>query len=239
MAGPGVATTLCPSLPGFIFSLSSKNNKTNMSLFLGDIAPDFSAETTQGPIQFHQYIEGSWAVFFSHPKDFTPVCTTELGAAARLAPEFEKRGVKMLAISVDPIEDHHRWVHDIEETQACQVTFPLVADPDRSIAIAYGMLNPAASETATVRSVFIIGPDKKIKLSLTYPASTGRNFQELLRVVDSLQLTAKHSVATPADWQDGQDVIVALSLNDEQAHEKFNGNVRSVKPYLRYTPDPA
>lgn len=209
------------------------------TLRLGDIAPDFNAETTQGRINFHQWLDKGWVVLFSHPADFTPVCTTELGATARLLPEFAKRGVKVAALSVDPLPSHHDWVKDIEETQNVKVDFPIIADADRSIALAYDMIHPNASEKATVRSLFVIGPDKKIKLIITYPASTGRNFQEILRVIDSLQLTAEHSVATPADWKAGDDVVITPAVSDAEAELRFNGDIRRVKPYLRYTPQPA
>ena len=209
-----------------------------MTLQLGDTAPDFTAETTDGPISFHEWMGDGWAVLFSHPKDFTPVCTTELGEVARLKPEFESRGVKVAGLSVDPLDDHHAWAGDIAETQGHALNFPLIADPDRSIATLYGMIHPNADDTFTVRSVFIIGPDKKVKLSLTYPASTGRNFQEILRTIDSLQLTAKHSVATPVNWRQGEDVIIVPSLSDEQAREKFPGGWTALKPYLRVTKQP-
>ena len=205
-----------------------------MALRLGDIVPDFKAESTQGPISLYTYLGQSWGILFSHPSDFTPVCTTELGAAANLQPEFDKRGVKLLAISVDPLTDHYNWVNDIEETQSCIVSFPLLADPDRKIALLYDMIHPEASETTTVRSVFVIGPDKKLKLSLTYPASTGRNFQEILRVIDSLQLTSQQPVATPANWEPGEDVIVALSVKQDELETKFPQGTRQIKPYLRY-----
>lgn len=207
-------------------------------LQLGDTAPDFEAQTTQGPLRFHDWMGSSWAVLFSHPKDFTPVCTTELGTVARLKPEFDRRNVKVIGLSVDPLEDHHAWADDIAETQGQVLNFPLIADADRSISRLYGMIHPQASDTFTVRSVYVIGPDHKLKLSLTYPASTGRNFAELLRVIDSLQLTAKHSVATPADWQAGEDVIIVPSVTDEQAREKFPGGWTTVKPYLRVVPQP-
>ena len=177
-------------------------------------------------------------MLFSHPKDFTPVCTTELGAVAKLKPEFDRRGTKVIGLSVDPVDDHRAWASDIEETQGVALNFPLIADPDRNIAGLYGMIHPKADDTLTVRSVYIIGPDKKLKLTLTYPASTGRNFEEILRVIDSLQLTANHSVATPADWQSGQDVIIVPSLSDEQAREKFPGGWKTLKPYLRVVPEP-
>ncbi|MBI0538831.1 peroxiredoxin [Roseomonas sp. KE2513] len=207
-------------------------------LQLGDIAPDFEAQTTEGPIRFHDWIEGSWAVLFSHPKDFTPVCTTELGAVARLKPEFDRRGVKVIGLSVDPLQDHRVWAGDIAETQGHALNFPLIADSDRKISDLYGMIHPNASDTLTVRSVYVIGPDKKLKLSLTYPASTGRNFNEILRVIDSLQLTAEHSVATPADWRQGEDVIIVPSLGDDEAKKKFPGGWKALKPYLRMVPQP-
>jgi thioredoxin-dependent peroxiredoxin len=207
-------------------------------LQLSDTAPDFEAQTTQGPICFHEWMGSSWAVLFSHPKDFTPVCTTELGTVARLKPEFDRRNVKVIGLSVDSIEDHHAWAGDIAETQGHALNFPLIADADRSISRLYGMIHPRASDTLTVRSVYVIGPDRKLKLSLTYPASTGRNFAELLRSIDSLQLTAEHCVATPADWQAGKDVIIVPSVTDEQAREKFPGGWTIVKSYLRVVPQP-
>jgi alkyl hydroperoxide reductase subunit AhpC len=209
-----------------------------MTLQLGDTVPDFEADTTEGAIRFHEWIEGSWAVLFSHPKDFTPVCTTELGAVAKLKPEFDRRGTKVIGLSVDPVSDHKKWAADIEETQGAALNFPLIADPDRTIADMYGMIHPNASDTLTVRSVYIIGPDKKLKLSLTYPASTGRNFDEILRAIDSLQLTANHSVATPADWERGDDVIIVPSVSDDEAREKFPQGWKTLKPYLRVVPDP-
>ncbi|MCK5932213.1 MAG: peroxiredoxin [Fulvimarina manganoxydans] len=209
-----------------------------MSLQLGDPAPDFKAETTQGPIRFHEWIDGSWAVLFSHPKNFTPVCTTELGEVARLKPEFDKRGVKVIGLSVDPLAEHGVWAKDIEETQGHALNFPLIADPDRTVSDLYGMVHPNADDTLTVRSVFVIGPDRKLKLSINYPASTGRNFEEILRVIDSLQLTAHHSVATPVNWRQGDEVIIAPSLSDEQARERFPGGWKALKPYLRVTPQP-
>jgi alkyl hydroperoxide reductase subunit AhpC len=209
-----------------------------MTLQLGDTVPDFEADSTEGPIRFHDWIEGSWAVLFSHPKDFTPVCTTELGAVAKLKPEFDRRGVKVIGLSVDPVSEHKKWAGDIEETQGAALNFPLLADPDRKIADLYGMIHPNASDTMTVRSVYIVGPDKKLKLSLVYPASTGRNFDEILRAIDSLQLTANHSVATPADWERGEDVIIVPSVSDEEAREKFPGGWKTVKPYLRVVPEP-
>jgi alkyl hydroperoxide reductase subunit AhpC len=209
-----------------------------MSLRLGDIAPDFEANTTQGPIKFHEWLGDSWGLLFSHPADFTPVCTTELGKTALLKGEFEKRNVKVLAVSVDDLDSHNRWIPDINEVNNTEVNFPIIADEGRKVAQLYDMIHPNASEKATVRSVFIIGPDKKIKLTLTYPASTGRNFNEILRVVDSLQLTANYSVATPADWKDGEDVIVVPAVSTEDAQKKFTKGLNIVKPYLRYTPQP-
>lgn len=202
---------------------------------LGDIAPDFNAETTEGPVSFHQWLGDSWGVLFSHPADYTPVCTTELGTTAKLKPEFDKRNVKVVALSVDGLDSHLGWIRDINETQQTNVNFPIIADPDRKVALLYDMIHPNASENFTVRSVFIIGPDKKIKLILTYPASTGRNFHELLRVIDSLQLTALYSVATPANWEKGQDVVIAPSVSDEDAIKRFPAGFVKVKPYLRYT----
>jgi len=209
-----------------------------MSLRLGDIAPDFSAETTQGPINFHEWLGDSWGMLFSHPADFTPVCTTELGKTALLKGEFEKKGVKVIAVSVDDLDSHYKWIPDIEEINGIKMNFPIIADSERIVATLYDMIHPNASEKATVRSVFIIGPDKKIKLTLTYPASTGRNFQELLRVIDSLQLTAQYQVATPADWKDGEDVIITPAVKAEDAAAKFPKGFTIVKPYLRTTPQP-
>ncbi len=209
-----------------------------MSLRLGDIAPNFKAKTSLGEIDFYEYLGSSWGVLFSHPADYTPVCTTELGKTALLQGEFEKRNVKVLALSVDNLEKHAGWIGDINETQHVTVGFPIIADEDKSIANAYGMIHPNASESFTVRSLFIIGPDKKIKLMITYPASTGRNFVEVLRVIDSLQLTANYSVATPADWKEGEDVIVVPAVSTEDALQKFPKGVKVVKPYLRYTPQP-
>ena len=209
-----------------------------MSLRLGDIAPNFTAETTAGKIDFYEFLGDSWGVLFSHPADFTPVCTTELGKTALLQDEFEKRNVKVLAVSVDPLDKHIGWVKDINETQNTDVKFPLIADPEKKVATAYGMIHPNASENFTVRSLFVIGPDKKVKLTITYPASTGRNFHEVLRVIDSLQLTANYSVATPADWKPTEDVIVVPSISNEDAEKKFPKGVKIVKPYLRYTPQP-
>ncbi len=209
-----------------------------MGLRLGDIAPNFKAKTTAGDIDFYEYLGDGWGILFSHPADYTPVCTTELGKTALLQEEFRKRNVKVLAVSIDPLDKHFSWVKDINETQHCNVDFPIIADEDRNVATLYDMIHPNASETATVRSLFVIGPDKKVKLIITYPASTGRNFHEVLRVVDSLQLTSGYSVATPADWKEGEDVIVALSVNTEDAIKKFPKGVKVVKPYLRYTPQP-
>jgi len=209
-----------------------------MSLRLGDIAPNFQAKTTAGDIDFYEYLGTGWGVLFSHPADYTPVCTTELGKTALLQQEFAKRNVKVLAVSVDPLDKHFGWVKDINETQNCNVDFPIIADEDRKVANLYGMIHPNASETFTVRSLFVIGPDKKIKLTITYPASTGRNFIEVLRVIDSLQLTANYSVATPADWKGGEDVIVVPAVSTEDAIKKFPKGVKVVKPYLRYTPQP-
>ena len=209
-----------------------------MAIRLGDEAPDFTAQTTEGEINFHEWLGDSWGVLFSHPKDYTPVCTTELGMTAKLKPEFDRRGVKVIGLSVDALDSHEGWAKDIEETQGTAVNFPMIADADKTVANLYEMIHPNASETATVRSVFIIGPDKKIKLMLTYPASTGRNFDEVLRVIDSLQLTAKHSVATPVNWKDGDDCIIVPSISDEDAKEKFPKGWTTVKPYLRITPQP-
>jgi alkyl hydroperoxide reductase subunit AhpC len=209
-----------------------------MSLRLGDIAPNFKAKTTEGEIDFYEYIGDGWGVLFSHPADYTPVCTTELGRTALLKEEFAKRNVKVLAVSVDPLDKHMSWRNDINETQHCTVDFPIIADEDKTVAGLYDMIHPNASETFTVRSLFIIGPDKKLKLSITYPASTGRNFHEVLRVIDSLQLTAKYSVATPANWEHGEDVIVVPAVSTEDAIKKFEKGVTIIKPYLRYTPQP-
>lgn len=209
-----------------------------MSLRLGDTAPNFQAKTTAGDIDFYEYLGNSWGVLFSHPADFTPVCTTELGKTALLTDEFAKRNVKVIAVSVDPLDKHVGWVNDINETQNCSVNFPIIADEDRTVANLYGMIHPNASETFTVRSLFVIGPDKKVKLTITYPASTGRNFNEVLRVIDSLQLTANYSVATPANWNSGEDVIVVPAVSTEDAMKKFSKGVKIVKPYLRYTPQP-
>ncbi len=209
-----------------------------MALRIGDVVPDFTAETTDGPISFHNWIGEGWAVLFSHPKDFTPVCTTELGEVARLKPQFEKRGVKVIGLSVDPADSHKLWAKDIEETQGHALNFPLIADADRKVSDLYDMIHPNASETFTVRSVFVVGPDKKVKATLTYPASTGRNFDEILRLIDSLQLTAKYSVATPVNWKEGEDCIIVPSVSDEAAKEKFPGGWKTLKPYLRIVPQP-
>ncbi|HEX7836450.1 MAG TPA: peroxiredoxin [Kofleriaceae bacterium] len=209
-----------------------------MALQLGDDAPDFTAQTTEGPISFHQFLGNSWGVLFSHPKDYTPVCTTELGRVAALKPEFDKRNVKVIGLSVDPLDSHKGWASDIQETQGHALNFPLIADSDKKVANLYGMIHPNASDTFTVRSVFVIGPDKKLKLTLTYPASTGRNFDEILRVIDSLQLTAKHKVATPSDWKQGQDVIIVPSVSDADAKVAFPGGWKTLKPYLRVVPQP-
>ncbi|MDJ1470039.1 peroxiredoxin [Cytophagaceae bacterium DM2B3-1] len=208
------------------------------TLRLGDIAPNFQAETTQGPIDFYEWAGDSWVVFFSHPKDYTPVCTTELGAASRIYDEFTKRNAKIIALSVDSLESHKGWVPDINETQNTVVNYPIIADSDRKIADLYDMIHPNASDSFTVRSVFIIGPDHKVKLTITYPASTGRNFAEILRVLDSLQLTANYSVATPANWEHGQDVIITAAVKDEDADVKFPKGYTKIKPYLRVTPQP-
>lgn len=208
------------------------------ALLIGDEAPDFEAETTEGRIRFHDYIDGKWAVLFSHPKDYTPVCTTELGYTAKLKPEFEARNVKVIGLSVDPLDAHAGWAKDIEETQGHAVNFPMIADSDRNVATLYGMIHPNADDTMTVRSVYVIGPDKKVKLSLQYPASTGRNFDEILRVIDSLQLTADHKVATPVNWNSGEDVIIVPAVSNEEAKERFPGGWNEVRPYLRIVPQP-
>lgn len=209
-----------------------------MSLRLGDIAPNFQTKTTQGDIDFYEYLGDGWGVLFSHPADYTPVCTTELGKTALLKDEFAKRNVKVLALSVDPLDKHLGWINDINETQNCEVTFPIIADEDKKVANLYGMIHPNASETFTVRSLFVIGPDKKVKLTITYPASTGRNFFEVLRVIDSLQLTANYSVATPADWKEGEDVIVVPAVPTEDIPARFPKGHKIIKPYLRTTPQP-
>lgn len=209
-----------------------------MTLRLGDTAPDFDAETTEGSIRFHDWIGDGWAVLFSHPKDFTPVCTTELGYMARIKPEFEKRGVKVIAVSVDPLDAHRGWSKDIEETQGAAPNYPIIADPQRTVSALYDMIHPNVDETYTVRSVFVIGPDKKIKLIITYPQSTGRNFDEILRVVDSLQLTARHSVATPVNWRAGEDCIIVPAVSDADAKSRFPDGWKTIKPYYRVVPQP-
>jgi thioredoxin-dependent peroxiredoxin len=209
-----------------------------MAIRLGDTAPDFTADTTQGTIHFHQWLGDSWGVLFSHPKDFTPVCTTELGYVARIKGEFDKRNVKVIGLSVDPVASHVKWEADIAETQGTAVNYPMIGDPDRAVSDLYDMIHPNANDTLTVRSVFVIGPDKKVKLTITYPASTGRNFDEILRVIDSLQLTAKYSVATPVNWRDGDDVIIGSAVSDEDAKAKFPQGWKTVKPYLRVLPQP-
>jgi len=209
-----------------------------MSIRLGDTAPDFTADSTAGTINLHEWIGDGWAILFSHPKDFTPVCTTELGYMAGLKPEFDKRGVKILGVSVDAVDDHNAWLKDIEETQGHAVTYPLIADPERKVAELYDMIHPGELESFTVRTVFVIGPDKKVKLMITYPASTGRNFDEILRVIDSLQLTSRHQVATPVNWTKGEDCIIVPTVSDEEAKNKFPGGWKTVKPYLRLVPQP-
>ena len=209
-----------------------------MTIRLGDTAPDFTAETTEGTVEFHKWLGDGWGILFSHPKDYTPVCTTELGRVANLKGEFEKRNVKVIAVSVDPLESHKGWIKDINETQSCTMNYPIIADPDRNVATMYGMIHPNALDNLTVRSVFIIGPDKKVKLQLTYPASTGRNFDEILRVIDSLQLTANYQVATPADWKHGDDCVVVPAIKTEDIPAKFPKGFKEVKPYLRMTPQP-
>lgn len=228
-------TLLAHPVPNLIFNLL---NSCDMALRLGDTAPDFTIQTTEGEISFHEWLGDSWGLFFSHPADFTPVCTTELGKTAALKKEFEKRNVKAIAISVDPLDSHHSWVRDIEETQNVTVNFPIIADPDRQVAEMYDMIHPNESEKFTVRTVFVIAPDKKIKLTLTYPPATGRNFLEILRVIDSLQLTAYHGVATPVDWKQGEDVVIVPSISNEEANKKFPKGYEIVKPYLRITPQP-
>ena len=209
-----------------------------MAIRIGDTAPDFTADTTEGTLNFHEYLGDSWGVLFSHPKDFTPVCTTELGTVAKLKPEFDKRNVKVIGLSVDGVESHGKWADDIKETQGTAVNFPVIGDADKKVSDLYDMIHPNANDTLTVRSVFIVGPDKKVKLSITYPASTGRNFDEILRVIDSLQLTANYQVATPVNWSDGDDVIITAAVSDEDAKEKFPKGWKAVKPYLRITPQP-
>lgn len=209
-----------------------------MSVQLNDVAPDFTQDSTAGPIHFHEWAGDSWVVLFSHPKDFTPVCTTELGRVAKLKPEFDKRNVKVIGLSVDPLKDHEGWSQDIAETQGVALNFPLIADADRKVSTLYGMIHPNADNTFTVRSVFVIGPDKKVKLTITYPASTGRNFDEILRVIDSLQLTANYKVATPVDWKHGEDVIIVPAVSNEEAERLFDKGFTQIKPYLRTTPQP-
>ena len=209
-----------------------------MALRLGDPVPDFEADSTEGKIKFHEWLGDKWAILFSHPKDYTPVCTTELGYVAKIKPEFEKRGVKVIGLSVDPLKDHEGWINDINETQNTKVNFPMIADHDKKVSVLYDMIHPNASENFTVRSVFVIGPDKKVKLTLTYPAATGRNFDELLRVIDSLQLTANYQVATPVNWKAGEDCIITAAVPDADVPKKFPKGSRTVKPYLRYTPQP-
>jgi thioredoxin-dependent peroxiredoxin len=224
------------SLPSITYFFNLKNSY--MSIRLGDTAPNFQAKTTAGNIDFYEYLGNSWGILFSHPADYTPVCTTELGKTALLQEEFAKRNVKVLALSVDPLDKHLGWINDINETQHVTVGFPIIADNERKVALQYDFIHPNASATATVRSLVVIGPDKAVKLIITYPASTGRNFHEVLRVVDSLQLTANYSVATPADWKEGEDVIIVPSISTEDAQKKFPKGVKVVKPYLRYTPQP-
>ena len=209
-----------------------------MSLRLGDSAPDFTAETTQGPVKFHDWIGDSWAILFSHPRDYTPVCTTELGYVARLKGEFDKRGVKCMGLSIDPVDSHKGWMNDIKETQGHLPTFPVVADPERKVANLYGMMHPAHDEVYTVRTVFVIDPKKKVRLMITYPQTTGRNFDEILRVIDSLQLTDGYRVATPVNWKQGEDVIIVPAVSDEEAKSKFPKGWKTLKPYLRLTPQP-
>jgi thioredoxin-dependent peroxiredoxin len=226
----------CPFHISYVSHVSSKG--IFMTLRLGDIAPDFTAATTQGDINFHEWLGDSWGVLFSHPKDFTPVCTTELGRVAHLKPEFDRRNTKVIGLSVDPVESHLKWEADIAETQGAPVNFPMIGDSDKKVSDLYDMIHPNASDTFTVRSVFVIGPDKKVKLQITYPASTGRNFDEILRVIDSLQLTAKYKVATPVDWKDGGDVIIGAAVSDAEAKELFPQGWTTVKPYLRTLPQP-
>ena len=209
-----------------------------MAIRLGDVAPDFSAETTEGPVNFYEYLGDSWGILFSHPKDFTPVCTTELGGFAARKGDFDKRNTKLIAVSVDPVESHNRWKADIDEVTGATLNFPIIGDEDRKVADLYDMIHPNASDTLTVRSVFIIAPDKKVKLTLTYPASTGRNVDEIVRVLDSLQLSAAYPVSTPIDWKEGEEVIIAPAVSDEDAKEKFPKGFRKVKDYLRFTPQP-
>jgi alkyl hydroperoxide reductase subunit AhpC len=209
-----------------------------MALQLGDTAPDFTADSTEGTIRFHEWLGDSWGILFSHPKDFTPVCTTELGEVARLKAEFDKRNTKVIGVSVDSVASHESWLNDIEDATGQRLNYPLLGDEDHKVADLYGMIHPNANDTLTVRSVFVIGPDKKVKLTITYPASTGRNFEEILRVIDSLQLTSDYSVSTPVNWRDGEDVIIAPAIDDDTAKERFPKGFRTIKPYLRYTPQP-
>jgi alkyl hydroperoxide reductase subunit AhpC len=209
-----------------------------MAVRLGDVAPDFDADTTQGVINFHDWKRGSWAILFSHPKDFTPVCTTELGRAAALKPEFDRRNTRLIGLSVDSVESHEAWERDIADVTGHAVNFPMIGDPDRRIAVLYDMIHPNASDTQTVRSVFIVGPDNKVKLTLAYPASTGRNFEEIVRILDSLQLTADYAVSTPVDWRPGDEVVIATTISDEDARERFPAGFVAKKPYLRLTPQP-
>lgn len=209
-----------------------------MAIRIGDVAPDFTASTTEGEVKFHEWLGDSWGILFSHPADYTPVCTTELGTVAKIKGEFDKRNVKVIALSVDPLDSHHEWVKDINETQNTTLNYPIIADDDRKVSELYDMIHPNANEKLTVRSVFIIGPDKKVKLILTYPASTGRNFDEILRVIDSLQLTANFSVATPANWKDGEDVVVAPAIPTSEIPERFPKGFKEIRPYLRTTPQP-
>jgi alkyl hydroperoxide reductase subunit AhpC len=225
--------------PGdILFTVFITEKRGMMGLRLGDEAPNFTAETTQGTVNFHEWLGDGWGILFSHPKDFTPVCTTELGAMAKITEDFKKRNVKVLAVSVDGLDSHKSWVNDINETQGCTVTYPIIADPEKTVANLYDMIHPNALDNMTVRSVFVIGPDKKVKMTLTYPASAGRNFQEILRVVDSLQLTTKFKVATPANWKDGEDCIITPAVSDADIPNLFPKGHRVVKPYLRYTPQP-
>jgi alkyl hydroperoxide reductase subunit AhpC len=219
-------------------ALRPEKEKAKMAILIGDTAPDFTLDSTEGPIHFHDYIDGSWAVLFSHPKNYTPVCTTELGYTAKLKPEFEKRGVKVLGLSVDKLEDHAGWARDIAETQGSALNFPLLADPEGVVARQYDMIHPNADNALTVRSVFVIGPDKKVKLKIEYPASTGRNFDEIIRVIDSLQLTANHQVATPVNWKNGEDVIIVPAVSNEAAKAKYPEGWKELKPYLRIVPQP-
>ena len=225
-------------MPDAVHPFTNEPTNIAMAIRLGDIAPDFTAETTDGTIQFHKWLGDSWGILFSHPKDYTPVCTTALGMAARMKPEFDARNVKIIGLSVDPLKDHEGWSKDIEETQGVALNFPLIADPDSKVANMYDMIHPKADDTFTVRSVFLIAPDKTVKLTITYPASTGRNFDEILRVIDSLQLTAKHQVATPVNWKSGGDVIIVPTVTDEEARKKFPAGFKTIKPYLRVTPQP-